>query len=293
MLVTVIKNTITSGIRNYPIYIGFMKAIDVLRVSEVPNFSEREPDESIANNLKLTPVKDWQRPLIEEKREKITKFFNNTGEFMPNPVLISENPEVSELNPIIITPKVIGGEMTEFWEIEINDDVKSLWIIDGQHRIKGLGHDGCHQNQNPIPVVFMLNTNANYSPTDFAKIFAQVTTSSTPLEALHKEWLQYAFRMEKYSKPSIGPKWVASMEVVIELCSNPNFEDDGRNINCIFFYREIVFNDNHRADNSKLNCQVLAELIFEFYYNQEASFLHLGPKDLANQISKAFYGKSE
>jgi hypothetical protein len=266
-----------------------MKAIDVLKVSDVPSFEEYERNESISNNLKLTPVKDWQRPLINDKREKITKFFNNTGEFMPNPVLISENPEVSEQNPIIITPKIIAGETTEFWEIHINEDVKSLWIIDGQHRIKGLGHDDCQQNQNPIPVVFMLNVqqnNLNYSPTDFAKIFAQVTTSATPLKLLHKEWLEYAFKMGKYVDST---KWVESMRTVIDLCSNPNFEDNGRQLSSHYFYDNIVFNDTLKSDNTKLNCQVLAEIFFTHYYNQTASHNHLTPQILANQIAKAFY----
>lgn len=288
MIVTVIKNTITSGIRNYPIYVGFMKAIDVLKVSDVPSFEENERNESISNNLKLTPVKDWQRPLITDKRENITKFFNNTGEFMPNPVLISENPEVSEQIPILITPKTIAGEMTDFWEIHINENVKSLWIIDGQHRIKGLGHDDCQQNQNPIPVVFMLNVqqnNLNYSPTDFAKIFAQVTTSATPLKLLHKEWLEYAFKMGKYVDST---KWVESMRTVIELCSNPNFEDNGLELPS-HFRDKIAFNDSFKSDNLFLNCQVLAELFFTHYYNQTANYGHLAPQILANQISKAFH----
>ena len=279
MIITVLKNKIISGNRNYPLFIGFMKAADVLNVSEVPNFSDHEADESIAMNLKSTPVKNWQRPLIEEKREKITSFFANRGEFMPNPVLMSENPEVTKNNPIKVVQKIIGGETTEFWELHIEDSLKSFWIIDGQHRIKGLGHVDCAQNDNPIPVVFMFNisqTLPNYSPTDFAKVFAQVSTSSTPLKDLHKEWLEYAFKMDKYQ----NNKFVESMQTVILLCSNPNFEDSGLTYNSNFFYNKIVFNDKRRADNHILNCQVLTQLIHDYYYNEIAVFQHLAPNDL-------------
>lgn len=288
MVITVIKETITSGIRHYPIFIGFMKAVDVLKVSDVPNFSSTEKDVDIAQNLKLTPVKDWQRPLIEEKRERITKFFNNSGEFMPNPVLISENPEITGSSPIKIQPKLIGGQTTDFWEILIDERFKSLWIIDGQHRIKGLGDQDCRQNENPIPVVFMLNTsvaNANYAPTDFAKIFAQVTTSSTPLYELHKEWLEYAFKMDKYSKNA----WSDSMKTVIELCSKPEFNEPNGTSLPNYFYDNIVFNDNSKSDNNKLNCQVFAEILFNHYYNEKPKFQAHTPDNLANQISMAFY----
>jgi DGQHR domain-containing protein len=292
MIITVLKDNIISGNRTYPLFIGFMKASDILKVSEVPNFSEFDSDESIAINLKSTPVKNWQRPLIVEKREKITKFFSNRGEFMPNPVLLSENPDVTINYPIRIVQKIIGGETTQFWELQIDDILKTFWIIDGQHRIKGLGHQDCLQNNNPIPVVFMFNINhlrTNYSPTDYAKVFAQVTTSSTPLNDLHKEWLEYAFKMDKYK----DNKFVESMETVISLCSNPNFEDNGFNYNSNYFYRNIVFNDKKRADNNKLNCQLLTQLIHDYYYNEQAKYQHLSPKDLALQITKAFYELSQ
>jgi hypothetical protein len=288
MIITVIKNTIQSGSKHYPVFIGFMKAADVLKVSDVPNFLKDEKESVIAKNLQLTPVKDWQRPLIQEKRESITKFFNDTGEFMPNPVLLSENPEVREQEAIVIKPKIIAGETTEFWEIHIGDHLKALWIIDGQHRIKGLGHDDCKQNTNPIPVVFMLNpkgTELRYSPTDFAKIFAQVTTSSTPLFDLHKEWLEFAFRMGKYEKP----QWVDSMKTVVELCSRPNFQEDNGQVYPNPFLNQIIFNDEHRADNVKMNCQVLAELVYDYYYSISATHVHYSPVELANQISMAFH----
>ena len=61
-----------------------------------------------------------------------------------------------------------------------------LWIIDGQHRINGLGNENCTQNDNPIPVVFLINSGGTfYNGANLAKIFAQVTTAATPLGNLH------------------------------------------------------------------------------------------------------------
>ena len=282
MKIEALKQVINSGGNNYPLYIAFIKASEILKISSVPNFSSKDKEEAIAKNIKNKPVEKWQRPLIPVKREAITNTFNNTGEFMPNPVLLSENPYKDEI--IIAKPKTISGQISSLWEIEITDNNQQLWIIDGQHRINGLGHDDCAQNQNVIPVVILLNTDSDYSPTDFAKIFAQVTTKATPLSPLHKEWLEYSFDMDKYSHANRQK----AMKTVIDLCSNPNFIDRTGNFPNPF-YDKIIFNDENRRDNELLNCQVFSSLIFDYYYSLPASFFHLTPEDLSLQIQKAYF----
>ena len=284
MKIQALKNQIVSGGKTYPIYISFIKAEDILKISVVPNFNMADTNETLANNLQNTPVKKWQRPLIEEKREKLTNHFNDQGEFMPNPVLLSENPHrIGE--KIFSNPLVLNGQTTMMWEINLPDVNDSLWIIDGQHRINGLGHQTCKQKKNVIPVVLLLNGNGNfYSPTDFAKIFAQVTTTATALNDIHKEWLEFSFKMEKYTESERQE----SMQTAIQMCSNSDFEEN----NITYpnpFNDNIVFNDSLRADNVKINCIVLSDLIYQNYYNKSAEFYHLRPKDLSVQIEKAFY----
>ena len=223
MNIICLKEIVKSGPKYYPIYIGFIEAKEILSVSKVPNFSENDHDKDLAKNLLKRPVEKWQRPLIKKKRENITNTFNDSGEFMPNPVLLSENPNARNVN-IEATPLVIKGQATDFWDVKIPDNKNALWIIDGQHRITGLGHDDCKQNQNKIPVVLLLNGDDNfYTPIDFAKIFAQVTTKATSLNDLHKEWMQYSFDMDKYSNVMNSK----AMRSVVELCSAPDFKDSG------------------------------------------------------------------
>lgn len=285
MKIQALKNQIVSGGKTYPIYISFIEAQDILKVSVVPNFSDLDSDETLANNLQNTPVRKWQRPLIEDKREKLTNHFNDQGEFMPNPVLLSENPHGNG-KKIISNPLIINGQTTMMWEISLPDDATdSLWIIDGQHRINGLGHQNCKQKKNIIPVVLLLNGDGKYySPTDFAKIFAQVTTTATSLNDLHKEWLEFSFKMSKYTDSGRQE----SMQTVIEMCSISDFFEDSISYPNPF-RNNIVFNDKNKADNVKLNCIVLSDLIFHNYYDMNAVYYHLRPKDLAIQIEKAFY----
>ena len=51
MKITSLKNTITSGGNTYPLFICFISAKDVLKISAVPNFAEKDTHESIAKNL--------------------------------------------------------------------------------------------------------------------------------------------------------------------------------------------------------------------------------------------------
>ena len=286
MKITALKNIITSGGKTYPLYMAFLKAKDVLDISIVPNFDKSDSDADLAKNIKHMPVKKWQRPLIETKRDTIRNTFNDTGEFMPNPILLSENP-FSKKKPEI-SPKVIHGQTTELWEIEVSVDKDQLWIIDGQHRVFGLGDAKCKQNQNHLPVVILINENDNYTPKDFAKIFAQVTTTAKPLEKLHKEWLEYAFSMDKYASHS-APEWKNSMLTTIDLCCSIDFTDGGTALFPNILHDQIVFNDAHKQDNVRLNCQVLTQIFFDYYYNKNAKFSHLPYALLSDTIQKAIY----
>lgn len=296
MIIHALERTIVSGDCEYPIYIGFVKAEDLLNNAEVPNFKNDTPNSDIASNVLTPPVQQWQRPLIKENKERITKTFNGTGEFMPNPVLVAERVVGGKPNITIEDLKASGGISTDIKEIKIsrgNDEGKApLWIIDGQHRITGLGDKACIQRDNPIPVVLLLNNGKRfYDGRNLAKIFAQVTTEATPLSPLHKEWLTFSFNLDSYSKGNSPSK---SMETVALLCKSPCFEVDGR-INR--FHDDIRFNDALSSSSEFLgqqyDCKDMSSIINKYYYSESSSYGHFQPNELAHQISIAFDVLSE
>ncbi len=287
MKIEALKNQIVSGGRTYPIFIAFIEAELVLKYSVVPNFSNDDHEEAIAVNIKSKPVKKWQRPLIQSKVDELIKTFNNTGEFMPNPVLLSENPlrTSKSQEKIKAYPKIIGGQTSSVWEISLPEEKEVLWIIDGQHRITGLGDVDCKQNSNIVPVVLLLNPDTVfYTPPDFAKIFAQVSTTASELRPLHKEWLQYSFELAKYE----GKQWQDSMSTVVELCAHTEFIDRGTTYPNPY-WDKIVFNDANLENNMRLNCQVFAEIIHSEYYNRKPEYNHFAPTELAVLVEKAFF----
>jgi hypothetical protein len=290
MKIHALEKFITSGSQSFPIYIGFMTAADLLLVAEVPNFKKTTPNQDIASNVLTPPVKEWQRPLIEEKKEKIIKTFNGTGEFMPNPVLVAERGIGAPPDIKIDDLKAVGGISTGIKIIKIgtnSDQPHPLWIIDGQHRISGLGDPRCVQKDNIIPVVFLLNNGtSSYNGRNLAKIFAQVTTEATPLATLHKEWLTFAFELDTYSNGNPAHK---AMEAVANLCKMPHIPGTQK-ING--FHDDIRFNDELVSTPKYLghqyDCKDLSALVATYYYSEVAKHGHLDPKNLATQISIAF-----
>ena len=57
MEIVALKQIITSGPKKYPIYIAFIEASKILKISIVPNIEASDSQESLANNLKNKPVK--------------------------------------------------------------------------------------------------------------------------------------------------------------------------------------------------------------------------------------------
>ena len=82
-------------------------------IADVPSYRETTTNADIALNVSNVPVKEWQRPRIPGKIELIRELFNNTGEFMPNPVLIGENPNAS-VAPTV-EPLLSAGNVTPVW----------------------------------------------------------------------------------------------------------------------------------------------------------------------------------
>lgn len=285
-----LKDTIESGDKSYPVFVSLMSAEVISRIAQVPNYHESTGNAQIAQNVSVIPVKEWQRPRIPGKIEAIRQLFDNSGEFMPNPILLGENPYTS-VPPRVRPYLVPGGHSTPVWELLIDDafpdSEKPLWILDGQHRIAGLSESA--QSSNPVPVVFLLNQGStHYGPDDMAKIFAQVTTSATALGALHREWLSYAFNLNEYASTELRSKErKKSMAAVISLCMTPSF---GGHPNP--FFDRIQFND--RPSLSKIqpgghfyNCVELRDIVFRSYYSSQKIQPEMASDDLAKEMCLA------
>jgi hypothetical protein len=288
-----LRELVRSGQTDYPIYVGLIAAKDILGVAEVPSFSHGTSHDAIATNILQPPVKDWQRPLDALRVDQIAQLFNDTGELMPNPVLLGENIFASK-NVISIRSQMAPGQIpTNVLEVTIQvpapDEQKPLWILDGQHRINGLAKS--NQSGNVIPVVLLLNGGLNaYSPSTLAKLFGQVTTSAQKLDDLHNEWLTFAFHLQDYDQSNAkSSEFEKAMKAVAELCRRPQL----LGVNNPFFNR-IRFN-SHQQEGGALqggfdySCIELKEIIRRYYYSCSAKGEpHLPPSAVAEQMGLAY-----
>ena len=288
--VNCLKTVVVSGQRRYPLFVGFMTAADIAKVAEAPSFNKETTHSDIAVNVLQPPVKEWQRPLEKMRIGDIRLVFNDSGALMPNPVLLSENGQ-NQGTVHISQVSASGSIPTDIWRVEISGPSqaqKPLWILDGQHRIMGMAQS--KQSENEIPVVLLLNDGApgqSYNGRDFAKLFAQVTTTAKKLDDLHNAWLTYAYDLAEYSDSEDDAQLHrAAMQTVAELCRRPNLDDDQPNP----FFSGIRFNPENpggRKDGFNYGCNTLKDFVLQHYFAQPHTGEDLLPDELANEIAEA------
>lgn len=288
MQIECLRSHVVSGGHTFPIYIGFAQAVDIARVAMAPAFTRQTPNQQIAENITSQPVRDWQRPIDEERVEVIAGTFNDTGGLMPNPVLLSNN---AFYQGVTITPKTMHSYATGTFIVEIDEnapqDQLPLWILDGQHRIFGLSRSA--QKDNLVPVVLLLSEVAgSYTSPGLAKIFAQVTTAAKKLDELHNEWLTYAFELERYAPERNNSQATKrAFSAVVELCRTPQWNGVANP-----FFNQIQFNESVPVTPSlggfAFRCNGLSDILLRNYYAAPASIPHLAPANVARELARAY-----
>lgn len=288
MRIECLRTHVVSGGNTYPIYIGFAKAEDIAKVAMAPAFTRTTPNREIAENITSKPVKDWQRPIDHERVDGIAATFDNSGGLMPNPVLLSNN---AFYQGVKIEPNNVHSYLTNTFTVEIEEctppEQKSLWILDGQHRIFGLSKSA--QKDNLVPVVLLLSEAAgSYTSPGLAKIFAQVTTAAKKLDDLHNEWLTYAFELERYAPHrNNGPQTKQAFATVVELCRTPDWNGVANP-----FFNQVQFNEtvpvNPSLGGFSFRCNVLSDLLLRSYYLVPAAIPHRAPGEVAHELARAY-----
>jgi hypothetical protein len=203
---------------------------------------------------------------------------------MPNPVLLAVKEEQAVKKTSMEPP---------MFEIEVTakaGEPKPLWILDGQHRLRGLA--ASDRSDNPVPFVLLYSERpGNYVPEDFARLFAEVSTEQSPLNPLHNDWMQFAFRLGPYSHTSKNNSEAKdSMETVLRLCSDQRIGEDAEPNP---FFDSIKLNPEKSGnaalyDGFAYDGTSLKDLIFKFYYQMPVSGTdRLDPRNLARELARS------
>ena len=285
-----VKGEVTIHSRTYVMYTGFMTPNELIEFADVPSFGTKDTHIKIAQNLDNDPVADWQRPMDPTRLEDIRKSVDSAiakndsnDSLMANPVLIGRSdlipkvPKKDDTNIVAeqyqISVKKAKVSAEGVFELNIfkKDNTKPLWILDGQHRIHGLGQSPHVTNEKGvkiavndsivadevIPVVFVIDK--SYNPKFLAKIFTEVTTQAQKMSSIHEDWMQYAFDMEPYHKPL--QKY--AMDVVMKLCKTQKVDSISND-----FYDSIQFNPHNNSfgvGSLKYSSAELRKIIYDNY----------------------------
>jgi len=235
-------------------YTAFMTPEQLLTYSSVPSFDRDATHVSLSTALEEETIDDaWQRPLdverigrIKTNIDRATAGNNEKDCLMANPVLVGRsNSAGAKTGPTAIFATQMqdssGSPIPDVFTLEIKMDNadKPLWILDGQHRIHGMGNSpfdamaGSILENQVIPVVFVIDD--QYEPEFLAKIFTEVTTEAVKMDELHGDWMQYSFKMSEYRTANARE----AFKVVLQL----NNHDTLGGIDNPFF-GQIQFNPN-------------------------------------------------
>jgi hypothetical protein len=274
---------------DYPMYSGFLPASQLIEIAEVPSFDDKKPHHKIADDVIKPPIDEWQRPEDNKKINAIKEIYGDKTKdnLMANPVLLGT--AIQNLNPpnisIIVHQKSVTASngqvipIDDQYEVSINYDLgqgKPIWILDGQHRIKGLAKST--QKNELVPFVLLHDT-SKYTPPFLAEIFTHVSTGAKPMEPVHGEWMKFAFKLEHYKEKAHK----LAMETTILLCKEPYL---GGLVNP--FNNKIQFNPYIQPapkwNAFEFNSIEWEKIISNNFYGKGG---RLSPNELAEEIVKA------
>lgn len=147
----------------------------------------------------------WQRGLDTRRAQAIAMFTEMDNSIIANtPLLFVANSEAVEIkgSKAIINwdwlPKWTDTSAGGYRDVNAaGRDSRPMWIIDGQHRIRG-GARSTSGMELKIPIILFPS---DFNMSQVAKVFAEINTLQAPLKPLHMLFMQHRFQISSTKKP--------------------------------------------------------------------------------------------
>ncbi len=155
---------------------------------------------------------EWQREIDPARVNKIKQFIGESTNIVANTPMLFINDESSisiygdyleidfgKFLQLQTTGEFSGqyidrkarDEKDEFGNI-VYDDYRPFWIIDGQHRVRGI-HLNEDSQELQIPLIIFPR---DFSMSNTAKVFAEINTLQKKLDPLHELFMQHRFSID-------------------------------------------------------------------------------------------------
>jgi len=184
-------------------FMGVATAGDLDSISSVPWMDPLAKSKDFANDILNGNMDEnqWQRMINHKRVDDIRNFAEQPDKNLFNPVLlyvedkfvtISGTGKERKISIPFNFLKEHLGSYTDYFPKPEEVDHRPVWIIDGQHRVRGFGSAKRGSRMN-IPFVLLTGDGSIKKVAEIALLFTQINTTSRPLDELHKIYLNYQF----------------------------------------------------------------------------------------------------
>jgi len=184
-------------------FMGVASAGDLDSITSVPWMDPLSKSKDFANDILNGQMDEnqWQRMVDHGRVDDIRNFAEQNDKNLFNPVLlyveekhvdISGSGKEKKISVPFDFLKEHLGSYTDYFPKPEEIDHRPVWIIDGQHRIRGFG-SAKRGSRMHIPFVLLIGDGSLQKVAEIALLFTQINTTSRPLDALHKIYLNYQF----------------------------------------------------------------------------------------------------
>ena len=186
--------------------IGKAKVCEIDAVCSVPALPEAmNSSETATRVLDRSKAKnEWQRRVNPKRILQIKDFIDLPSNIVANSALLFAPPGNKAINTSregVVTidfSKFLRGKegrRMDHWlnleTDELDQDQRPMWLIDGQHRTRGLSTSEIG-SQMEIPIILFTDS---FSLDQSAKVFAEINTLQKPLAPLHTLFMQHRFKI--------------------------------------------------------------------------------------------------
>ena len=183
-------------------YISSARVCEVDAACSVPSLPE-EISSSEAGERVLDPDigdDEWQRRLAPKRLNSIRTFIEKSNNIIANTPLLFIRPD-SEGVSINADQNELTVDFEEFLlkvsdsqyldAIQEIEDYRPIWLIDGQHRVRGMSRSETGKDLY-VPIIIFPS---DLSLSEAAKIFAEINTLQEGLTNLHTLFMQHRFHI--------------------------------------------------------------------------------------------------
>ncbi len=199
--------------KNTIFYISSAPVREIAQTSYVPSLPPIMKVTDTASRILNNSYKpnEWQREVEVSRVRKIEQFIEESSNIVANtPMLFINSTNSAKIinNDLVIDfssflKKMDRGEFQNKYvdrmEKEERDEAgnkiyyeyRPLWLIDGQHRIKGIHRSV--EKEIEIPIIIFPN---DFGANETAKVFAEINTLQKKLNPLHELFMQHRFNID-------------------------------------------------------------------------------------------------